>query len=221
MNVVISGASQGIGRAIAELFLQNNFHVYGIDILPQTIHDANYVHFVADVSDKLCLPEIDASVNVVVSNAGVQGTSRDIDVNLKGSMNFVEKYAFQSSIKSVLIMASASAHSGAEFPEYCASKAGLLAYMKNAAVRLAEYGATCNSLSPGGVTTELNRPVMDDPVLWKRIMDVTPLKRWASPEDIAQWVYFLTIINKNCTGQDILVDNGEKDLNSTFVWPEN
>ena len=91
--------------------------------------------------------------------------------------------------------------------------------MKNAATRLAKFGATCNSISPGGVTTDLNLPVMRDKKLWQKIMDVTPLKRWASPEDIAEWIYFLTAVNKNCTGQDILIDNGEKDLNGTFVWP--
>lgn len=220
MNVAISGTSRGIGKAIAELFLQNGFRVYGVDLLPSSIENPNYRHYVADVSDKLALPELEEGAHIVVSNAGVQDSGRDIEVNLKGSINFVEKYAFHGDIKSVLLMASASAHSGAEFPEYSASKGGILSYMKNAAVRLAKYGATCNSISPGGVTTDLNRPVMDDPVLWKRIMDVTPLKRWASPEDIAQWVYFLTVVNKNCTGQDILIDNGEKDLNSTFVWPE-
>lgn len=220
MNVLISGTNRGIGRAIAELFLQNGFDVFGVDVLESSISSEHYTHFVADVSDKLSLPEIDVAMNIVVSNAGVQNSGRDIEVNLKGSINFVEKYAFQGSIKSVLLVASASAHSGAEFPEYSASKGGLLSYMKNAALRLAKYGATCNSISPGGVTTDLNRPVMDDAKLWQRIMDVTPLKRWASPEDIAEWVYFLTVVNKNCTGQDILVDNGEKDLNSTFVWPE-
>lgn len=220
MNVLISGTNRGIGRAIAELFLQNGFDVFGVDVLESSISSEHYTHFVADVSDKLSLPEIDVPMNIVVSNAGVQNSGRDIEVNLKGSINLVEKYAFQESIKSVLLVASASAHSGAEFPEYSASKGGLLSYMKNAALRLAKYGATCNSISPGGVTTDLNRPVMDDAKLWQRIMDVTPLKRWASPEDIAEWVYFLTVVNKNCTGQDILVDNGEKDLNSTFVWPE-
>lgn len=220
MNVLISGTSQGIGRAIAELFLKNGFKVFGIDVQESTIESTNYIHYVADVSDKSSLPEIEPPMDIVVSNAGVQDSGRDIEINLKGSIYFVEKYAFQNAIKSVLLIASASAHSGAEFPEYSASKGGLLSYMKNAAIRLAKYGATCNSISPGGVTTELNRPVMDDSKLWQRIMDVTPLKRWASPEDIAQWVYFLTVINKNCTGQDILIDNGEKDLNSTFVWPE-
>lgn len=220
MNVLISGTNRGIGYAIAELFLKNGFDVFGVDVLESSISNEHYTHFVADVSDKLSLPEIDVPMNIVVSNAGVQNSGRDIEVNLKGSINLVEKYAFQESIKSVLLVASASAHSGAEFPEYSASKGGLLSYMKNAALRLAKFGATCNSISPGGVTTDLNRPVMDDAKLWQRIMDVTPLKRWASPEDIAEWVYFLTVVNKNCTGQDILIDNGEKDLNSTFVWPE-
>lgn len=220
MNVLISGSSRGIGRAVAELFLQKGFDVFGIDVLESSISNERYTHFVADVADKLSLPEIGVPMNVVVSNAGVQNSGRDIEVNLKGSINLVEKYAFQGAIKSVLLMASASAHSGAEFPEYSASKGGLISYMKNAAIRLAKFGATCNSISPGGVTTDLNRPVMDDAKLWQRIMDVTPLKRWASPEDIAEWVYFLTVVNKNCTGQDILVDNGEKDLNSTFVWPD-
>ena len=95
-----------------------------------------------------------------------------------------------------------------------------MAYTRNAAIRLAEYGATCNSISPGGVKTDLNRPVMEDSKLWKKIMDVTPLKKWAEPEEIAQWCYFLTVINRSCTGEDILIDNGETHLNATFVWPE-
>lgn len=225
MNVLVSGSSCGIGRAIAELFLERGCQVTGIDIQKSSIDHERYSHYIADVSDKESLPDLPRLNDVVISNAGVQGAGkelceRDIEVNLKGSIYFVEKYAFQPSIKSVLLVASASAHSGAEFPMYSASKGGLLSYMKNVALRLAKFGATCNSISPGGVTTELNRPVMDDSKLWQSIMDVTPLKRWASPEDIAEWVYFLTVVNKNCTGQDILIDNGEKDLNTKFVWPE-
>lgn len=218
MNVFISGTARGIGRAIAELFLKNGARVVGFDILPASIEHENYTHFVADVS-QTPLPKIPFSANIVVSNAGVQNSGRDIDVNLKGAIRFVEQYAFQPQIRSALLIASASAHSGAEFPEYSASKGGLLSYMKNAASRLAKFGATCNSISPGGVTTDMNRPVMENEALWQKIMDVTPLKRWATPEDIAEWVLFLTVTNKNCTGQDILIDNGEKDLNGIFVWP--
>ena len=219
MKVVITGASGGIGKAAALLFLENGHEVIGIDVRESDVRKNGYTHFIADISDKASLPEI-PDVQVLINCAGVQDSADDIDVNLKGTINVTEKYAFQKAIRSVLIVASASAHTGAEFPLYSASKGGLLSYTRNAAIRLAQYGATCNSISPGGVSTDLNRPVMDDPALWKKIMDVTPLKKWAEPEEIAQWCYFLTVVNSSCTGEDILIDNGETHLNATFVWPD-
>ena len=221
MKVLITGSSNGIGKATAELFLGTGHQVVGLDMAETSIVDPNYIHIRADISKKESLPEI-GEVEILINCAGVQSEDsgyRDIDVNLKGTINVTEKYAFQRAIKSVLIVASASAHTGAEFPAYSASKGGLLAYTRNAAIRLAKYGATCNSISPGGVRTDLNKPVMDDPDLWNRIMDVTPLKKWAEPQEIAQWCYFLTTINQSCTGQDIIIDNGETHLNSSFVWP--
>ncbi len=221
MKVLITGSSNGIGKATAELFLGTGHQVVGLDMAETSIVDPNYIHIRADISKKESLPEI-GEVEILINCAGVQSEDsgyRDIDVNLKGTINVTEKYAFQRAIKSVLIVASASAHTGAEFPAYSASKGGLLAYTRNAAIRLAKYGATCNSISPGGVRTDLNKPVMDDPDLWKRIMDLTPLKKWAEPQEIAQWCYFLTTINQSCTGQDIIIDNGETHLNSSFVWP--
>ncbi|WP_368406623.1 SDR family NAD(P)-dependent oxidoreductase [uncultured Slackia sp.] len=64
-------------------------------------------------------------------------------------------------IRSVVNVGSASGHTGSEFPEYAASKGGILSYTKNVANRLAPQGI-CNSVDPGGVLTELNGPVMDD-----------------------------------------------------------
>ena len=43
---------------------------------------------------------------------------------------------------------------------------------------------------------------------------------WADPQEIAKWCYFMTMINQSCTGQDIIIDNGETHLNSSFVWPD-
>ena len=217
MKVLITGTSQGIGKAIAEKFLKNGHSIIGIDRQAQTVENTAYTHFQCDVRDKEHLPEIE-DVEILINNAGTQN-EEDIDINLKALIYITEKYGVQPKIKSVLNIGSASGHTGAEFPEYCASKGGVLAYTKNVAMRVAQYGATCNSLDPGGVLTPLNECVMNDPKLWSEIMDETPLKRWATPEEIADWAYFLTVINTFCTGQNILVDGGES-INYNFVWKD-
>lgn len=217
MKILITGTTQGIGRAIAEKFLKNNHEVIGIDRQSSSLTDKNYTHYVCDVRDRDHLPEIE-NVNILINNAGTQNEN-DIDINLKGLIGITEKYGIQEQIHSVLNIGSASAHTGAEFPEYCASKGGVLAYTKNVAMRIAKFGATCNSLDPGGVLTPLNECVMNDPVLWEQIMDETPLKKWATPEEIAEWAYFLTMVNTFCTGQCILVDGGES-INYHFIWKD-
>ena len=217
MKILITGTSQGIGRAIAEHFLKNGHTVVGIDRQGQSIEDLKYTHYLCDVRDKDNLPKID-DVEILINNAGTQNED-DIDINLKALIYITEKYGVQPKIKSVLNIGSASGHTGAEFPEYCASKGGVLAYTKNVAMRIAKYGATCNSLDPGGVITPLNECVINDPELWSEIMNETPLKRWATVEEIAEWAYFLTVTNKFCTGQNILVDGGES-INYNFVWKE-
>ncbi len=215
MKVLITGTSQGIGRAIAELFLNKGHSVFGIDRKGSTIEHAAYTHITCDVRDREALPEI-LGVEILINNAGTQNDA-DIDINLKALIYITERYGVQPKIKSILNIGSASAHTGSEFPEYCASKGGVLSYTKNVALRVAEYGATCNSLDPGGVLTPLNECVINDKELWERIMHETPLKRWASAEEIAQWAYFLTVTNGFCTGQSILVDGGES-INYNFVW---
>ncbi len=217
MKVLITGTSQGIGKAIAELFLKEGHSVVGIDRQNQSIEHSAYTHFTCDVRDREGLPTVD-DVEILINNAGTQNEA-DIDINLKALIYITEKYGIQPKIRSVLNIGSASGHTGAEFPEYCASKGGVLAYTKNVAMRIAKYGATSNSLDPGGVLTPLNECVMNDETLWAEIMNETPLKKWATPEEIAQWAYFLTVVNTFCTGQNILVDGGES-INYNFVWKD-
>lgn len=217
MKVLITGTSQGIGKAIAEIFLRHNHQVFAVDRNEPAIVHENYVHYVCDVRDYDNLPAVEG-VQILINNAGTQNEA-DIDINLKALIHITEKYGIQKDIKSILNIGSASGHTGSEFPEYAASKGGVLAYTKNVAIRVAQYGATCNSLDPGGVLTELNECVINDPQLWQEIMDETPLKKWATPEEIAQWAYFLTVVNTFCTGQNILVDGGES-INYNFVWKE-
>ena len=217
MKILITGTAQGIGKAIAQLFLDNGHNVTGIDRQPAGISHENYTHYICDVRDYEHLPRVD-DVDILINNAGTQNED-DIDINLKALIHITEKYGIREGIKSVLNIGSASGHTGSEFPRYCASKGGVLAYTKNVAIRIAPFGATCNSLDPGGVLTELNQCVIDDEELWQQIMDETPLKKWATPEEIAQWAYFLTVTNTFCTGQNILVDGGES-INYNFVWKD-
>lgn len=217
MKILITGTSQGIGKAIAGLFLKNGHEVIGIDRADSSLSAVNYTHIRCDIRDLDKMPDIH-DVEILINNAGTQNGD-DIDINLKSLIRITEKYGIQSNIKSILNIGSASGHTGSEFPEYCASKGGVIAYTKNVALRVAQYGATCNSLDPGGVITPLNECVINDPGLWKEIMDQTPLKRWASAEEIAAWAYFLTVENRFCTGQSIVVDGGES-INSRFIWPE-
>ena len=217
MKVLITGTTQGIGKAIAELFLKEGNTVIGVDRQSASIEHCNYTHYTCDIRDKDNLPDI-KDVDILINNAGTQNED-DIDINLKALIYVTEKYGVHESIKSVLNIGSASGHTGSEFPMYAASKGGVLAYTKNVAQRVAPYGATCNSLDPGGVITPLNKPVMDDPELWGQIMKETPLKKWATTEEIAQWAYFLTVTNTFCTGQNILVDGGES-INYNFIWKE-
>ena len=215
MKILITGTSGGIGKEIANEFLASNHIVIGIDKCKSTITNKNYTHFVADIFSD-ALPDI-SDIDILINNAGVQNSGMDIDINLKGTIRVTEKYAFQKNIKSVLFIASASAQTGAEFPEYAASKGGMVAYMKNTALRVAEFGATANSLSPGGVLTELNSHIINSPDLWEQVMNETLLPKWADTKEIAKWAYFVTVINKSMTAQDILIDNGEA-AKSNFIW---
>ena len=218
MVILITGASRGIGKATASYFLDKGHQVHGFDTEASEIDHKNYFHHIGDVRDPETFPE-SLLPDVIVNCAGVQDTGSDIDVNLKGALNITERYAFNNPfIKSVVNVGSASAHTGSEFPEYAASKGGLLSYTKNVALRLAPK-AICNSIDPGGVMTESNRCVIDDENLWNQIIELTPLKRWASPEEIAEWIYFVAVTNKFMTGQNLLIDGGEAG-NAKFIWKE-
>ena len=217
MKILITGTSRGIGKAIAEMFLKNGHEVFGIDREEASIEDKSYTHYRMDIRDYDRLPDIEG-VNILINNAGTQNGD-DIDINLKALIHITEKYGVQKNIRSILNIGSASAHTGSEFPEYCASKGGVMAYTKNTAMRVASFGATCNSLDPGGVLTPLNECVINDEELWEQIMDETPLRRWATPEEIAEWAYFLTAVNTFCTGQSIIVDGGEC-IKHNFVWKD-
>ena len=217
MKVVITGTSQGIGRETARLFLQNGHEVFGIDLKDCSLGDEHYHHYVADAARVSQLPDI-RDVDILVNNAGSWDQDVDnIEANLETVITCTEKYGLQPHIKAIVNVASTSAHNGAEFPWYAAAKGGVLAYTKWAAMEVAKYGATCNSISPGGVMTSSNRHILQSPMLWSAVLKETMLNKWADVTEIASWILFIATVNRSMTAQDIIIDNGEL-AKFNFVW---
>ena len=214
MKTLITGTSRGIGLACAKKYIEMGHEVIGFDRNEAGFTHPAYTHMIVDITGEL--PEI-KDVEVLINNAGIQEGPDVIETNLKATIAVTEKYAFQEHIHSVVFMASSSASNGAEFPEYAASKGGVVTYMKNTALRLAGYGATVNSISAGGVYTPLNDHIINNPGLMDQCLNETLLHRWAGAEEIADLSYYLTNVNLSMTGQDLLIDNGEQ-LKSNFIW---
>ena len=219
MVVCLSGSAGGIGSAIARRFLAEGHRVFGFDRKEASLSHPNYRHILLDLREEgplHALPEGEPA-EILISCAGTLSEEEAIDVNLRGAIRFVQSYADSPALKSVLFIASASARNGAEFPLYVASKAGLVGYMKNLALSVAKKGVTCNSISPGGVITDANRHILENEDLYRAVLAETLLGKWAQPEEVADLAYYLTVVNRSITGEDVLMDNGEM-LKSNFIW---
>ena len=215
MNILLTGTSRGIGKAIAERFLKEGHAVFGVDLRPAAIEHPSYTHIVRDIRDDSPFDIPDPEI--LINNAGTLEEDDAIAVNLSGTIRFTERFLDAPALRSILFIASASARNGAEFPYYVASKAGIVGYMKYLANTLGARRITVNAISPGGVVTPANAHILESETLYKAVLDETLLHKWAEPSEIANLAYMLTAENRSITGEDILIDNGEM-LKSNFIW---
>lgn len=96
---------------------------------------------------------------------------------------------------------------------YPATKAGLAGLVRSLAVELGERGINVNGIAPGAVRSEMNKAIAESPQ-WKAIVDRSvPLKRWAEPAELAGAAIFLaSAASSYVNGQVIYVDGGTSIL---------
>lgn len=206
-RVLITGTSSGIGFETALYFLARGWEVEGIDIRDSKITLDGYAHHKVDVRDIDNLPNIEP-VDVIVNNAGTINEDEAISTNIEGYVNIIEMY-YHEKVKSVVNVASISGHVGLDTARYAASQGARLAYTKHLSMVLGKNGTLVNSISPGAVLSGLEPELYANRDLLAAVANENILKKWIMPEEIAEWIYFVAVVNRSMTGQDILIDNGE------------
>lgn len=165
------------------------------------------------------------SINVLVNNSGTAGRKKFIKdteehfneiiaSNLTGHVFLAQEVAKKmienathGSIINICSTASYSPTSGSL--SYCAAKAGLLIATKNMAYELGPHGIRVNSITPGGIMTDMSRHAWEDPKIGPELENKIPMRRRGLPEEIAGAALYLSSDESSYTcGADVIVDGG-------------
>jgi NAD(P)-dependent dehydrogenase (short-subunit alcohol dehydrogenase family) len=233
---VITGAGSGMGRASSRTFVREGARVLGADIsgreqgTAQELGDP-FVPFHGDVSQE---PDVEAMfaaaldafgrVDAVLNVAGIGGAARLGDVtveeyerimavNLRGVL-LGTKHAIRTMVPrgggTIVNWSSAGGMNGAKMPVsvYNASKAGVIALTKQAAIEYATDGIRANAICPGLIITELSggREAIER---FPQLVEGAPMKRAGEPEEVAELACFLASDRAPfLTGAVIAIDGG-------------
>lgn len=238
-SVIVTGGGSGIGRATAVAFAREGAHVLVADIIEDRAdgtvriiadaHGTAHAHQI-DVSDSAQVNAmVDRAIylfgrldiffgNAAVIDSGTPCTEisdalwhRNISVNLSGCF-YGARAALPhlAATKGCIVMTAsvASLAGGGGGVAYTASKYGVAGLVNQLALEGAPDGVRVNAVAPGGVLTNIF-DIMDFSEVEKTVMTVTPMGRFAAPEEIAEPVLFLASDAASfITGTMLRVDGG-------------
>ncbi len=235
-KVIVTGASRGIGRAIAIKFAEHGAFV-GINYFKSRERAEETLKEVRKYSDGILLQgdvgkfieaekivnefvEVAGRIDILVNNAGIYKRSKfeeiseeqwdkTMETNLKSCYNMcTHSLKHMGEGGKIIFISSQLAFRGSTHgADYAASKAGMLGLMRSLALELAERKINVNAIAPGTIDTDIIAEYSEEQRK-KRIEEI-PLKRLGQPEDIANVCLFLASnLADYITGEVILVTGG-------------
>ncbi|RLF42663.1 MAG: SDR family NAD(P)-dependent oxidoreductase [Thermoplasmata archaeon] len=235
-KAIVTGASRGIGKAIAIKFAEHGAFV-GINYFKSYEKAKEVLKEVKKYSDGILLQgdvgkfieagriveefiNIAGEINVLVNNAGIYKRSKfeelaekqwdaTMETNLKSCYNMCKNalpYMKEGS-KIIFISSQLALRGSSHGADYAASKAGILGLMKSLALELATRKINVNAVAPGTIDTDIIADYTEEQRR-KRTEEI-PLKRLGLPEDVANVCLFLASdLADYITGEVILVTGG-------------
>ena len=236
-SALVTGAAQGMGRAIAERLVEEGASVVVFDIDAELAERTaselgdRAVAVGGDVSQRADVRRAVATcverfggIDVLVAQAGIgdlqplleiddAAWERMLGVNLTGVFYSVQEAAREMAARgsgAIVVTASTNAfYVEQHTAHYSATKGGVWTFVRNAALDLGQYGIRVNSVLPGIIDTRLSAPLVHDPVAGPEYLKRVPLRRFGQPVEIANAVLFLASDEASyVTGEDLIVDGG-------------
>lgn len=232
-RALVTGSTQGIGKAIAQRLVKNGFEVIvhcssdfekAERVCEEIRAQKAVVGDLSDMKQVSVLKEKTGAVDVLILNASVQykqkwfeisdaEIEKQLSVNVVSTLKLMQAYypdMKENGFGRIITIGSVNQHR--QHPElsfYAATKCAVMSLVKNIAKEVAPFGITVNNVSPGAIATPRNANVYNDEASRKKVEAVIPEGRFGTPEECAGIVAFLASDDSAyITGADIKADGG-------------